>query len=108
MELEVEIELERVRGVVTLIFTAESILKLAAFGCRVTPVKPFYVVTSKYLKLSKLIIGFVCSCCKMLGRSVVKFKFDYSSHFSLAELGCWRVFFETWVKLNVILLCETN
>ena len=45
-----EIELERVRGVVTLIFTAESILKLAAFGCRVTPVKPFYVVTSKYLK----------------------------------------------------------
>ena len=50
MELEVEIELERVRGVVTLIFTAESILKLAAFGCRVTPVKPFYVVTSKYLK----------------------------------------------------------
>ena len=39
----------------------------------------------------------------MLGRSVVKFKFDYSSHFSLAELGCWRVFFGTWVKLNVIL-----
>ena len=36
MELEVEMELERVRGVVTLIFTAESILKLAAFGCRVT------------------------------------------------------------------------
>ena len=39
-------------------------------------------------KISKLIIGFVCSCCKMLGRSVVKFKFDYSS--------------QTWVKLNVI------
>ena len=47
MELEVEMELERVRGVVTLIFTAESILKLAAFGCRVTPpVTPFYVVGS--------------------------------------------------------------
>ena len=49
MELEVEMELERVRGVVTLIFTAESILKLTAFGCRVTPcAKPFYVVASKF------------------------------------------------------------
>ena len=52
MELEVEMELERVRGVVTLIFTAESILKLAAFGCRVTPVTPFYVVGSKCFKTS--------------------------------------------------------
>ena len=52
MELEVEMELERVRGVVTLIFTAESILKLTAFGCRVTPVTPFYVVGSKCFKTS--------------------------------------------------------
>ena len=59
MELEVEMELERVRGVVTLIFTAESILKLAAFGCRVTNPRDavlcckFDKLLSVFVKLNK-------------------------------------------------------